>query len=168
VFGDLDRLERVAPTGIERATERKAEFEEQCRTLEHRIESTRATEEPEELRAEIADLESQIGQLSPERVIKEIDEELRRHLRSGVRTEFGSVEVRSRFDQPFTLTNLPTDYREVELPPSGDVVHVEDCWGLSIFLRGENPAVYGKEEVTNCHPPRLNSLDTYLFDLLAP
>ncbi|SDY78990.1 hypothetical protein [Halopenitus persicus] len=129
-IGSLDALEPVAPTGVGEAESAADRFHDRCDDLLAEIDRIQRIEDPDRRREEVSKLESRIDSLDPEAEVDRIASELRRRVVSGVRTEFGDVTVRSRYGGAYTLANLPTEYREVSLPPDGDAVRTDDLNGV--------------------------------------
>jgi len=124
--GDLDALSAVAPSGVSEARAEREAFHEQCEDLLSAVRSLEGTEDATRLRSEVSRLESRVEGLEPHDEVDRIAGDLRRRVESGIRTEFAGFSVTSRFGGSYTLSNLPTEYREVELPPDDGAVHVED------------------------------------------
>ncbi|CAP15409.2 hypothetical protein [Halobacterium salinarum] len=124
--GDLDALSAVAPSGVSEARAEREGFHEQCDDLLSEVHSLEGTEDATRLQSEVSRLEARVKGLEPEDEVDRIAGDLRRRVESGIRTEFGGFSVTSRFGGSYTLSNLPTEYREVALPPDDGAVHVED------------------------------------------
>lgn len=124
--GDLDALSAVAPSGVSEARAEREAFHEGCDDLLSEVHSLEGTENATRLQSEVSRLEARVEGLEPEAEVDRIAGDLRRRVESGIRTEFGGFGVTSRFGGSYTLSNLSTEYREVELPPDDGAVHVED------------------------------------------
>jgi hypothetical protein len=87
-IGDLDDVATVAPSGVATASEDRESFHETCDDLLDEVESLQAADEqPSRLRSEVSRLESRVDGLDPEGTVERIDQDLRRRVESGVRTE---------------------------------------------------------------------------------
>jgi len=125
--GDLDALAAVAPSGVSEAEAEREAFHDRCADLRADVEAVDSgTEDAGRVQSEVSRLSSRVEGLEPAAEADRIAGDLRRRVESGVRTEFGGFGVTSRYGGSYTLSNLPTEYREVELPPDGGAVHVED------------------------------------------
>lgn len=124
--GDLDALADVAPSGVSEAAGDRDAFHDRCDDLRSEVHSLDGTEDAERLQSAVSRLESRVEGVEPEAEADRIAGDLRRRVESGVRTEFGGFGVSSRFGGSYTLSNLPTEYREVQLPSDDSAVHVED------------------------------------------
>jgi len=125
--GDLDALAAVAPSGVSEAEADREAFHDRCADLRAEVEAVDGgAEDAARLQSEVSRLSSRVEGLEPAAEADRIAGDLRRRVESGVRTEFGGFGVTSRYGGSYTLSNLPTEYREVELPPDGGAVHVED------------------------------------------
>lgn len=125
-IGDLEALADVAPSGVSEATADREAFHDRCDDLRSEVHSLDGTEDAERLQSAVSRLESRVEGLDAEAEVDRIASDLRRRVESGVRTEFGGFGVSSRFGGSYTLSNLPTEYREVQLPSDDSAVHVED------------------------------------------
>jgi hypothetical protein len=125
-IGDLDALRDVAPSGVSEAAGEREAFHERCDDLLAEVESLEGTADPTRLQSEVSRLEARVDELDPRAAVDRIAADLRRRVESGVRTELGGFGVTSRFGGSYTLSNLPTEYREVTLPGDDSAVHVED------------------------------------------
>lgn len=63
-------------------------------------------------------------------VVDRVERELRRGLEDALAAGRLDVAVRSRYGDRYEVVNLPSRYRELVLPPSGDVVHVRELDGV--------------------------------------
>lgn len=139
-IGELDVLEAVAPSGVSQAREERATFHDRCEDLRSEVRALDGVEDPTRLQSEVSRLKARVEGLEPQDEVDRIATTLRRRVESGVRTEFGGFGVTSRFGSTYTLSNLPTEYREVELPPDDGAVHVEDLGDvLSRRLESDEP-----------------------------
>lgn len=125
-IGDLDALGKVAPSGVSEAAAERDAFHDRCDDLLADVRELDGTDDPNQLQSAVSRLESRVDGLDPEATVNQIAGDLQRRAESGIRTEFGGFDVTSRFGGSYTFSNLPTEYREVDLPPDNAAVHVED------------------------------------------
>ncbi|GAB6878447.1 hypothetical protein JCM17823_07210 [Halorubrum gandharaense] len=125
-IGSVEPFEPVAPSGVAKVRSKHDAFYDQCDAIEAELDELRDTDDPTAVQSEVSRLESRVEGLGPEDVVEQMGSELRRKVRSGIRTEFGGTEFASRYGGNYVITNLSAEYREVGLPPSGSAVHVQD------------------------------------------
>lgn len=125
-IGDLDALRSVAPSGVSEAKAERDAFHERCDELLSEVRALEGTEDAARLQSEVSRLESRVDGLAPVESVEKVAADLRRRVESGVRTKFANFGVTSQYGGSYTLSNLPTEYREVTLPGDGSAVHVED------------------------------------------
>lgn len=123
-LGDLSTVEFLAPEGVSEARERRAEATDRFDEIAADVERIEETDDPTAARRSVAELEEAIDSLDAAALVDRVDASLRERLRSAIRTEYGEVRVWSRYDEAYTLVNLPTEFREVPVPGVGDV-HVD-------------------------------------------
>jgi len=125
-IGDLDALEPVAPSRVAEARSERAAFHERCDELAEEARQLEGTDDASRLRSAVPRLESRVEGLNPKEDVDRIATDLRQRVESGVRTDLDGIGARSAFGGSYTISNLPSEYREVDLPPEGGAVHVED------------------------------------------
>lgn len=123
--GELTALSHVAGTGVERARERHDAFHHRLDKLETELDRhLDPGGEPAE--SEASWLRESVDDLEPEAGVDEIVAELDDHVRSGIRSKFGEPAIRSRYGGRYHLANLPTNHRELRLPPGGEPVRLNE------------------------------------------
>ncbi|WP_430505596.1 hypothetical protein [Haloparvum sp. PAK95] len=125
-IGDLEKFEHVAPSGVAEARSEQEAFHDRCDDLSSELQELEREVDATRLQGEVSRIESRLAELDPETSVDRIARDLRQRVRSGVRTELGGISVASRFGGEYTLSNLPTEYREVALLPEESAVHVDD------------------------------------------
>ncbi|MFB6154569.1 MAG: hypothetical protein ABEJ22_01655, partial [Haloferacaceae archaeon] len=123
--GSLSTYEDVAPTGCERARDRREEFLGRCDELRAELESLRETsEDATSFDRRATELREQVSALDPVEAVDGAESSLRQSVSSGVRVEYGDVSVDTDGGGEFTLVNLSTEYREVSIPALDESVHL--------------------------------------------
>ena len=123
-IGDLDALSDVAPTGVERAKDSRREFRRECDDIAEDLDAAER-QSADQLRADAAALRSRVESLDPETEVQRIDDELRERVSSGVKTTYGTIQCWSRYDRAYELVNLPSRFREVDVPAFDSSVHID-------------------------------------------
>ncbi|WP_135852186.1 hypothetical protein [Halorussus salinus] len=123
-IGDLDALSEVAPTGVERAKDSRREFRRECDDIAEDLDAAER-QSADRLRADAAALRSRVDALDPAAEVERIDDELRERVASGVTTTYGTVQCWSRYDRAYELVNLPSRFREVDVPAFDASVHLD-------------------------------------------
>ncbi len=78
-----------------------------------------------EVASELEDARETFEEIDPETEVERIDDELRERVASGVKTTYGTVKCWSRYDRAYELVNLPSRFREVDVPAFDTSVHVD-------------------------------------------
>ena len=141
-IGDLSGIEPIAPTGVERAREQRAAFVDDCDSIAEALDDLREVRDPDAARATINELSGRVESLDPEETVDRIADGLRTRLVSGIRTEFGSVQFRSRFGERYRTSNLPAQHRELVVSPWNETVRLNQL-GEALARRAEEGASIG-------------------------
>lgn len=123
---DLDRLSSVAEDAVESVREDRRAFEETVADIRDRIAEVRSVEDPEARHRQVTDVESRVDALDVEDRLDTVEADLRERLASAVETEHGDETIRSSFGGEYDLLNLPTRFREIDVPGADGPVHRSD------------------------------------------
>ena len=120
----LDRLATLAPEAVADAKEDRREFEQTVTDIRERVAECRSLD-PEARHRAVTETERRADGLAPEERLDEIETDLRERVATRLREEYGDVSVESSFGGSYRLVNLPTQYRELELPGADGPVHID-------------------------------------------
>ena len=120
----LTTLAATAPRAVEDAREDRADFDSDVREIRDRIEECRSLP-PERRHRAVTEIETRVGSLSADERLDTIESDLCDRLASRLEAEYGTITITSPLGEPYELVNLPTQYREIDLPGASGPVHVD-------------------------------------------
>lgn len=129
---DLDRLSSIAEDAVESVREDRRAFEETVADSRDRIAEIRSVEDPEARHRQVTDVKSRVDALDVEDRLDTVESEFRERLASAVETRHGDETIRSSFGGTYELLNLPTRFREIDVPGADGPVHRSD---IGVTLR---------------------------------
>ncbi|MFB6126916.1 MAG: hypothetical protein ABEJ79_06455 [Halolamina sp.] len=159
-FADLDALSDLAPEGVTAVREGRTEFEAELSDIADDVAAAQAGTGADEVSRRATELRETVASLDPVGRVDALDAAFRERLESGVRTTYGTVTIRSRYGDTYTLVNLPTELREADLPGSSSPVHVD-------YLADELiDAVRGDASISAL-ADRIEAVESHLDDVRA-
>ncbi|MFB6195343.1 MAG: hypothetical protein ABEI80_04165 [Haloplanus sp.] len=162
--GDLDALQGVAPTGVERAREDRRAFLDELESLRDRAVEARAIDDAEEMLRRTNELSERTAELDPVATVDRIVDRLREKVASGVRYSFGTVRVPSRYDETYVVVNLPARLREVELDPLDATVHIDRVDDVLLDRLESSDSLASVAEATAAAQSHLDDIESYVYE----
>ncbi len=134
----LRSLDSFAPDAVRDVREGRDAFEQTVREIRDRIEECRSLA-PESRHRAVTEVENRVESLSPNERLDQLETSFRDRVGDRFREEYGDVTVQSSFGSRYRLVNLPTGYRELDLPGADGPVHIDRVGDTLAAVASEKP-----------------------------
>ena len=122
----FEELSTTAPEAVDTVEQRREEFQSQVDDARQLLADCRSIDDPERRRSRAGDARRRVDELRPTATVDRIESGFRDRLTDAVRGAFGDRTVESAFGSPYEVVNLPTRFREFDVPGVEGDVHVRE------------------------------------------
>jgi len=162
-IGDLSALDEIVPTGVERVREDRQAFVDEIESLLERAVATREIDDAEEVLHRTEELSQRTAELDPTSAVNRIADRYREKITSSIRYSFGNIRIPSRYDETYSVVNLPTRFREVELEPLDVTVHIDRLDDVLLKRANASNSLASVAQATADAQSHIDEIESYLY-----
>lgn len=162
-IGDLNVLDEIVPTGVERVREDRQAFLNEVESLRERAVASRGIDDAEEVLHRTEELSQRTAELDPTAAVNQIADRYREKISSSIRYSFGNIRIPSRYDETYSVVNLPTRFREVDLESLDVTVHIDRLDEVLLKQADASNSLASVAQATASAQAHLDEIESYLY-----